>query len=108
MSTLRARLSALLAPTPDSGRLVAEAPPVPLRVLFRRFWPFARPYRRLFVLGLLLLVAVAAVETAGIYLFKLVVDEVLVPQDLAPLPWVAAGYVGLTLLGGLPAVGSVA
>ncbi len=35
---------------------------------------------------------------AEIWLFKVVVDDVLVPRDFAPFPLIAAGYLGLTLL----------
>jgi ATP-binding cassette, subfamily B, bacterial len=41
-----------------------------------------------------------AVETAEIYLFKLVVDHVLVPGELSALPWIATACVGLLVLGG--------
>ncbi len=36
-----------------------------------------------------------------IWMFKLVVDEVLVPQDFGPFLWIAAAYVGLTLVAGV-------
>jgi ABC-type multidrug transport system fused ATPase/permease subunit len=42
-----------------------------------------------------------AVETAIIYMFKLLVDRVLVPRDLRPLAWIAGAYVGLTLVKGV-------
>jgi ABC-type multidrug transport system fused ATPase/permease subunit len=35
-----------------------------------------------------------------IWMFKLVVDQVLVPHDFGPLVWIAAVYVGLTILAG--------
>jgi hypothetical protein len=72
-------------PALDSQALVAAAPPVSVREIFRRFWPYARPYRRWLVVGLTLIAAVPAVDTAMIWMFKLVVDEVLVPQTFGPL-----------------------
>ena len=36
-----------------------------------------------------------------IWMFKVVVDEVLVPQDFGPFVWIALAYVGLTLLAGV-------
>jgi ABC-type multidrug transport system fused ATPase/permease subunit len=90
----------LLIPTPDSQALVAAAPAVPVREIFRRFWPYARPYRRWIAVGLILIVVVPALDTAMIWIFKVVVDEVLVPQNLGPLPWIALAYLGLTLLNG--------
>jgi len=56
---LRARLTAPLRRlvTPDEeGGLVAHAAPVSLRQIFRRFWPFARPYRVWIAVGIVLLV----------------------------------------------------
>src|SRR3954468_3592847 len=101
MRRLRERLGALLAPPPGDGRLVEEAPAVALRVLFRSFLPFPRPYRWAIGAGLVVAVVYPVFEAAEIWLFKLVVDDVLVPQDFGPLAWIAAGYVALTLIGGL-------
>jgi ATP-binding cassette, subfamily B, bacterial len=84
----------------EAGRgIVAAAPEVPVRTLFRRFWPFARPLRRVLVLTVLVLLAVPAVEAAQVWLFKVLVDEALVPADLGPLGWIALAYVGLFLAG---------
>ena len=95
-------LARFLAPTPDGApQLVGAAPAVAVRELLRRFWPYARPYRRRFALGLGLAALVPAIETVEIYLFKLVVDDVLVPRDLAALLPLALAYVGLTLLTGV-------
>jgi ABC-type multidrug transport system fused ATPase/permease subunit len=95
------RLKAAFVTHVPAGGLVAETPPVPVRDVVRRFWPYARPYRRWLAVTALLILVDAAVETAAIWIFKVLVDEVLVPGDLGALPWVAAAYVGLTLLGGL-------
>jgi subfamily B ATP-binding cassette protein MsbA len=84
---------------------VAAAPQVPVSELLRRFWPFARPYRGRIALGLLPLLAIPAVEAAEIWLFGVVVDDVLVPRDLAMLLPVALAYIGLALLGAALAFG---
>jgi ABC-type multidrug transport system fused ATPase/permease subunit len=97
-------MRALLVPSGD-GALVSEAPPVPVREIFRRFWPDARPYRRWIPVGLLLIALGAAIETAEIWMFKLVVDEVLVPGELGPLVWIVALYIGFTIAGGLISFG---
>jgi ABC-type multidrug transport system fused ATPase/permease subunit len=80
---------------------VAEAPAVPLRAIARRFWPYARPYRRWLILTGLFIVVDAAIETAAVWLFKVLVDDVLVPRDLHALVWVGALFVAVTLGGGL-------
>jgi ATP-binding cassette, subfamily B, bacterial len=104
MTRLRNRIRGLLVPS-GAGALVAEAPPVPVREIFRRFWPDARPYRRWIPVGLLLIALGAAIETAEIWMFKLVVDEVLVPGELEPLVWIVALYIGFTIAGGLVSFG---
>jgi ATP-binding cassette subfamily B protein len=104
MNRLRERLRGLLVPSSE-GALVAEAPPVPVGEIFRRFWPDARPYRRWIPVGLVLIAIGAAIETAEIWMFKLVVDEVLVPGDLEPLSWIVALYLALTIADALISFG---
>jgi ATP-binding cassette, subfamily B, bacterial len=74
---------------------------VPVREIFRRFWPYARPYRRWLLVSLVLIVLVPLVDTAMIWMFKVVVDQVLVPKDFGPFVWIAAAYVGLTAVAGV-------
>jgi ATP-binding cassette, subfamily B, bacterial len=74
---------------------------VPVREIFRRFWPYARPYRRWLALSLVLIVLLPLVDTAMIWMFKVVVDQVLVPHDFGPFVWIAAAYIGLTLAAGV-------
>jgi ATP-binding cassette subfamily B protein len=100
MTRLRNRIRDLLIPSGE-GSLVAEAPSVPVREIFRRFWPDARPYRRWIPVGLVLIALGAAIETAEIWMFKLVVDEVLVPGELQPLVWIVALYVTFTVTSGI-------
>lgn len=88
----------------DTG-LVEAAPPVAAREIARRFWPILRPYRRRLALAGLFLLAVPAIDTAEIWLFKLIVDDVLVPRELAALLPLAAAYLGLAVLGGLLSFG---
>jgi ATP-binding cassette, subfamily B, bacterial len=79
--------------------VVAAAPEVSVRTLFRRFWPFARPLRGMLALSVVVLLAVPAVEVAQVWLFKILVDEALVPADLGPLDWIALAYLGLFAAG---------
>ena len=76
-------------------------PTVPLGSIFRRFWPALRPYRYWLWLLFLLAIVMPAVDSAIIWLFKLLVDDVLVPRTFGPFLWIALGYVGLSLGGGL-------
>jgi ATP-binding cassette, subfamily B, bacterial len=97
----RERLRALLATGESSEGFIAAAPPVPVREIFRRFWPYARPYRKWLAVSLIFIVIAPAIDAAMIWMFKIVVDEVLVPRDFDAFWWVAAAYIGLTLLSGI-------
>ncbi len=98
---MKDRLRKLFVATGDGPVLVAQAPPVPVREIVRRFWPYARPYRRYLWFALVLVALVPVVETVQIWLFKLVVDDVLVPRDFGRFVWIAGAYVGLTVLAGV-------
>ena len=81
------------------------APPVPVRALARRFWPYVRPYRRQLVAALALVVLVPAIDTATIYTYKLLGDRVIVPHDLHALIFCGGLFAGLTLVGGIASFG---
>ena len=46
VARLRRRVRLLLPKMEEGDGFVAAAPVVELREIFRRFWPYARPYRR--------------------------------------------------------------
>lgn len=76
------------------------APVVTVRGMFRRFMPYARPYRRWLALSLVFVVLGPALDAAAIWLFKILVDDVLTPRDFHAFPPVAAAYTGITVLVG--------
>jgi ABC-type multidrug transport system fused ATPase/permease subunit len=98
---LRERFRALMSAGEVGEGLVAAAPPVPVREIFRRFWPYARKYRKWLAFSLIFIIIAPAIDTAMIWMFKVVVDEVLVPRNFDPFWWVALAYVGLTVLAGV-------
>ena len=98
---LRERVRRTFAPTAESSALIGEAPALPLTTILTRFWPYARPYRKWIAISLVFVVLAPAIDTALIWMFKLVVDDVLVPRDFAPFIPLALAYVGLTLVGGV-------
>jgi ABC-type multidrug transport system fused ATPase/permease subunit len=98
-------LRGLLRPADYHTRLVRQAPAVAGLEMARRFWPYARPYARWIAVGLVLLCLTPAIDTLEIYLFKLVVDDVLVPRALEALLPIAAAYLGLALVGALVSFG---
>ena len=82
------------------------APPAAsLLVIVRRFWPHLRPFLRPAAAVLAASLVTPAVEAAAVWLFKTLVDGVLVPRDLHALAPLALAYLGLTVAGG--AVGFV-
>ena len=56
------------------GGLVAAAPVMRLREIFRRFWPYARPYRRWLPLIVLFAALESAIQAATIWMYKVLVD----------------------------------
>ncbi|MGK4584378.1 ABC transporter ATP-binding protein [Kitasatospora sp. HPMI-4] len=96
---LRSALRRLLV-VEDSDALVAAAPPVPLREIFRRFWPYTRGGRRWLPVLLVLVVLGPVVEAAEIWLLKIVIDDMLIPHRLSLFLPIALAYVALTLLAG--------
>jgi ATP-binding cassette subfamily B protein len=103
VTRLREGFRQLVAGAEEGEEVVAAAPVVPVREVFRRFWPYARPYRRWLPLILVLVALGPAIETATIWMYKVLVDEVLVPRQFDLLLWVILAYVGLTLVEGIVA-----
>src|SRR5215203_420757 len=101
MRNLDFRMPALGQEEEAREELVAAAPIVPVREIFRRFWPYARAYRRWLPLLVLLVALGPATQTAIIWMYKVVVDEVLIPQNFGLLGWVALAYLGLVVLDGV-------
>jgi ATP-binding cassette, subfamily B, bacterial len=81
--------------------LPSQAPAVPLREVLGTFWPYAAPRARWMLLALLLAAVSPVLVAAEIWLFKIVVDDVLVARDFSLFPAVAAAYVVLTVVQGL-------
>jgi ATP-binding cassette subfamily B protein len=97
---LLAGIRSLLTGIEGSEGLVAAAPAVPVREVFGRLWPYAQPYRRWLPVILLLVALGSAIEATTIWMYKILVDEVLVPQEFGLLLWVVLAYLGLTLAEG--------
>ena len=89
------------APDDEDDSLVEEAPQVPLRTVFARFWPQTRGFRGRMTMSLLLTGAVPALSAVSIYLYKVLVDDVLTPHDFRLFIPVAALYLGITIVQGV-------
>lgn len=100
------RIREIVWPAVAQGEEVVIAAQVrPVREIVRRFWPDARPFRGWLALLLLFAAVGPALETVTIWLYKLLVDEVLVPGDIGPFPSIALAYLALTIVGGLVSFG---
>ncbi|WP_234312026.1 ABC transporter ATP-binding protein [Streptomyces griseus] len=86
---------------PEGEQLVAAAPTLPVRQIFRRFWPYTRGGRKWLLPLVAFCVVGPAIDAAEIWLFKVVVDEVLVQRDLSSFLPIALAYAGLSLASGL-------
>ncbi|MFC5952409.1 ABC transporter ATP-binding protein [Pseudonocardia lutea] len=88
------------APSEGDG-LVAQAPAVSVGEIARRFWPYTRSQRRWLPLLIGLVVVSPLFEAGEIWVFKLLVDDVLVPADFAAFVPIALMFIGLTVASGL-------
>lgn len=79
----------------------SSAPPpaaLRLREILRRFWPDARPFRVWIGLGLVLVVTAPLLDTATIWLFKLLIDDVLAGHNFSAFGPIALAYISITVV----------
>jgi ABC-type multidrug transport system fused ATPase/permease subunit len=84
----------------------APAPVFGVGEIFRRFWPQARRYRVHIALSMVLVGLVPLTESGAIWVFKLLVDQVLVPREFGPFWWIALALLGLSALDGAVSFGA--
>ena len=86
---------------PDTSQrprgLVRVAPWLGMWAIFRRFWPETRAFRGRLLLNLALVAAGPLLGAVGIWLFKILVDEVLTGRRFGLFPALAAAYIGITV-----------
>ncbi|WP_243788632.1 ABC transporter ATP-binding protein [Saccharopolyspora gloriosae] len=92
-------------PAAEEAGLVETAPSIGVREIFRRFWPDARPFRWYMVLSLALVLVSPLLDAAAIWMFKVLIDEVLTPRDFSMFPWVAGAYAIITIVNGVVGFG---
>jgi ABC-type bacteriocin/lantibiotic exporter with double-glycine peptidase domain len=82
----------------EGASIVKPTRNIPVGDLFRFFLPALKPYKKpiLIVLALILLVPIA--QGARIYMVKLTVDDVLLPQKTDPLTWIIPVTLGITVV----------
>lgn len=78
-----------------------RSPAVTLRLIFARFWPDTKPVRGVWLLTLLAVAVAPAMSAAAIWLFKVLIDQVVVPHQFRLFPLLAGAYLALALAQGL-------
>ncbi|WP_055591052.1 ABC transporter ATP-binding protein [Streptacidiphilus griseoplanus] len=86
---------------PSAEAPVDLAPALPVREIFRRFWPWVRPDRYWLPVSIALLVAGAAGEVVSVLLFRNLIDQVLVPRNFAGFWAPATGMVAVAIASAL-------
>ncbi len=81
----------------DTEAVWGDGQRLSLRAIAARLWPYMRPYKRRVAAILALVVIAPLLETAMIWMYKLAVDEVIAPHDLARLIPVGAALALLTI-----------
>jgi ATP-binding cassette subfamily B protein len=72
-----------------------------VRWILARFWPETKPIRGRLYLSLLLVVIGPVLSTAALWLFKIVIDKVVVPHDFRLFPLLAGVYLGIAVVEGI-------
>lgn len=91
----------LLAVVPPITSEVQAAPVASIRTIFRTFWPDTASFRGRLLVSLVMVALPPLLAAVGIYLFKVLVDDVLTPRNLDLFPTVAAAFVAVTLMEGV-------
>ena len=87
----------------DGGTAESDRPAVlaGVRLIVSRFWPETKPLRLPLYLSLVFVVLAPLLSTASIWLFKIIIDQVVVPHDFRLFPELAGAYVGLAVVQGI-------
>lgn len=102
MTPTMLNLRALLFPAAEDGdEAVAFAPVRSYREIFAHFRGDLAPFRGTMAVLLVLATIGPALDAAMIWLYKLLIDDVLVPGAFALFPTIALAYLGLTLANGV-------
>lgn len=78
-----------------------EVPRAGIREIFGRFWPETRRFRARVWISLVLVGVGPVLSTTSIWLFKVLIDDVLAPHDFHLFPMIAAAYVGIAVAEGV-------
>lgn len=100
MRSLKELAKWLFRPSAQVAGLAQPVAALRVRDIFARFWPDVRPFRGWWGLSLILVVVAPILDTATIWLYKLLIDDVLTTRDFSAFPALAIMYVVITIVGG--------
>lgn len=83
------------------GNIIGKAPPVPVKEVFRRFWPYTKHYRKWIFVGLIFIALQPMALSGTVWLLQIFIDNVLDARNLSPLYWIVLLYFGLSLAAGI-------
>jgi ATP-binding cassette, subfamily B, bacterial len=86
----------LTAPPRQAESLDHPVPVLRPQDVFRRFWPDVRPFRAWLVIAFFLVVVAPLLDTATIWLYKLLIDDVLVVRRFSAFGQIALAYGTIT------------
>ena len=89
------------SPEAETATSGAHTPRLGLGVIFRWFWPATRPYRGRLLISMILVCVGPFVDTAQIWMFKLLIDDVLAPRNFHAFPPLAVAYLGIAVIQGV-------
>lgn len=97
----KAKIDQFFALNNTEGNLIREAPPVPLKEIFKWFWPYTKNYRKWIAVGLIFIALKPLTLSGTVWLLQIFIDNVLDARNLGPLLWIVLLYFGLSLAGGI-------
>lgn len=86
----------LAAPLREGDGLGEPVPALRPQDIFRRFWPDIRPFRVWLALSLLLVVTAPLLDAATIWLYKLLIDDVVVVRNFSAFGSIVLAYGAIT------------
>lgn len=83
------------------GNIIGKAPPVPVKEIFSRFWPYTKNYRKWIFIGLIFIALQPMALSGTVWLLQIFIDNVLDARNLSPLYWIVLLYFGFSLAAGI-------
>lgn len=100
-TSLKTKINRFFTLDTTEGNIIQEAPPVPVKEIFSRFWPFTKNYRKWLFVGLIFIALQPMASSGTVWLLQIFIDNVLDAKNLSPLYWIVLLYFGFSLAAGI-------